>query len=175
MPPSLTPHMGKLVEFNTSCASVFTQRAGVVAVQRTDEVTPVWWLHLKACRDTLVPLLQALPGGRWRPPRAGCTPFPARRPMMPLATAKRLVAEAGLGLAPGQRVCARGARLAALVLCVERPWARLGRAWIGWNPGWPPRQPESVAGAIILAFCIPQNARWGAVPAPNASQNPFRN
>ncbi len=43
MPPSLTPHMGKLVEFNTSCASVFTQRAGVVAVQRTDEVTPVWW------------------------------------------------------------------------------------------------------------------------------------
>ena len=26
MPP-LTHHMGKLIEFNTSCASVFTQRA----------------------------------------------------------------------------------------------------------------------------------------------------
>jgi hypothetical protein len=24
----MTQHMGKLVEFNTSCASVFTQRAG---------------------------------------------------------------------------------------------------------------------------------------------------
>jgi aspartate/methionine/tyrosine aminotransferase len=40
MPEVLTPHMGKLIEFNTSCASVFTQRAGVVAIRRTDEVTP---------------------------------------------------------------------------------------------------------------------------------------
>ena len=61
MPAAMTPHMGKLVEFNTSCASVFTQRAGLVALQRTDEVTPRVVAHLKACRDTLVPLLQALP------------------------------------------------------------------------------------------------------------------
>ena len=102
MPPSLTPHMGKLVEFNTSCASVFTQRAGVVAVQRTDEVTPGVVAHLKACRDTLVPLLQALPGVQVAPAPGGMYAF-FRLEGQPdaLATAKRLVAEAGLGLAPG--------------------------------------------------------------------------
>src|SRR5688572_4876372 len=57
MPPAMTHHMGKLIEFNTSCASVFTQRAAVEAVRRTDEVTPRVVAHLKACRDTLVPLL----------------------------------------------------------------------------------------------------------------------
>ena len=38
-----------------------------------------------------------------------------------LALAKRLVAEAGLGLAPGIAFGARGRRLAALVLRVARP------------------------------------------------------
>ena len=67
--------MGKLIEFNTSCASVFTQRAGLVALQRTDEVTPRVVAHLKTCRDTLVPLLQALPQVQCRGrPRAACTP-----------------------------------------------------------------------------------------------------
>ena len=36
--------MGKLIEFNTSCASVFMQRAGLAALQRTDEVdAAAWW------------------------------------------------------------------------------------------------------------------------------------
>ncbi|MDB5947465.1 MAG: aspartate aminotransferase [Ramlibacter sp.] len=60
LPPSLTHSIGKLVEFNTSCASVFTQRAGIVALKRTDEVTPRVVAHLKYCRDTLVPLLQGI-------------------------------------------------------------------------------------------------------------------
>lgn len=62
MPPSMAHHMGKLVEFNTSCASVFTQRAGIAALQHADEITPRVVAHLQQCRDTLVPLLQALPG-----------------------------------------------------------------------------------------------------------------
>ncbi|MEI6483331.1 MAG: pyridoxal phosphate-dependent aminotransferase, partial [Betaproteobacteria bacterium] len=32
MPADMTEHMGKLIEFNTSCASVFVQRAGVAAM-----------------------------------------------------------------------------------------------------------------------------------------------
>ncbi|MDP3821765.1 MAG: pyridoxal phosphate-dependent aminotransferase [Burkholderiales bacterium] len=102
MPPDLTPHMGKLLEFNTSCASVFTQRAGVVALQRTEDVTPRVVSHLKACRDTLVPLLQALPQVQVEPARGGMYAF-FKLDGYPdsLATAKRLVAEAGLGLAPG--------------------------------------------------------------------------
>lgn len=102
MPPSLMPHMGKLLEFNTSCASVFTQRAGIVALQRTADVTPRVVAHLKACRDTLVPLLQAVPGVRVAPARGGMYAF-FQLDGHPdsLVTAKRLVAEAGLGLAPG--------------------------------------------------------------------------
>jgi aspartate/methionine/tyrosine aminotransferase len=102
MPPGLTPHMGKLVEFNTSCASVFTQRAGVVALQRTEEVTPRVVSHLKACRDTLVPLLQALPRVQVEPAKGGMYAF-FKLDGYPdsLETAKRLVVEAGLGLAPG--------------------------------------------------------------------------
>ena len=105
MPPDMTPHMGKLIEFNTSCSPVFVQRAGVVALQRTAEVTPRVVAHLKACRDTLVPLLQALPGVQLAPAAGGMYAFfrLTGRPEFQdsLATAKRLVAEAGLGLAPG--------------------------------------------------------------------------
>jgi aspartate/methionine/tyrosine aminotransferase len=102
MPPDMTHHMGKLVEFNTSCASVFTQRAGVVAMQRTDEVTPRIVSHLKACRDTLVPLLQKVPGVELQPAKGGMYAFFKLGGFDDsLVTAKRLVAEAGLGLAPG--------------------------------------------------------------------------
>jgi aspartate/methionine/tyrosine aminotransferase len=102
MPPGLTHHMGKLVEFNTSCASVFTQRAGVVALQRTEDGTPRVVAHLKACRDTLVPLLQALPQVQAEPAKGGMYAFFKLDGYNDsLETAKRLVAEAGLGLAPG--------------------------------------------------------------------------
>jgi aspartate/methionine/tyrosine aminotransferase len=102
MPPDLTQHMGKLLEFNTSCAPVFTQRAGVVALQRTDEVTPRVVAHLKRCRDTLVPLLQQLPRVLVEPAPGGMYAFFRLAGFDDsLAVAKRLVAQAGLGLAPG--------------------------------------------------------------------------
>ena len=102
MPPSMTHHMGKLVEFNTSCTSVFTQRAGIAALQHADQITPRVVAHLQQCRDTLVPLLQALPGVEVASARGGMYAF-FRLPGHgdSLTTAKRLVAEAGLGLAPG--------------------------------------------------------------------------
>lgn len=102
MPPDMTHHMGKLVEFNTSCASVFTQRAGIAALARTDEVTPRVVAHLKACRDTLVPLLQAIPGVEVAAAKGGMYAFfRLDGQSNSLETAKRLVLEAGLGLAPG--------------------------------------------------------------------------
>jgi aspartate/methionine/tyrosine aminotransferase len=102
MPPSLTPHMGKLIEFNTSCASVFTQRAAMVALRRTEEVTPRVVAHLKACRDALVPLLQALPRVELAAAKGGMYAFFKLDGFADsLALAKQLVAEAGLGLAPG--------------------------------------------------------------------------
>jgi aspartate/methionine/tyrosine aminotransferase len=102
MPETLVAAVGKLIEFNTSCLSVFTQRAGLAAVQRHAEVTPALVAHLRRCRDTLIPQLQALPGVEVTPSPGGMYAF-FRMDGHPdsLALAKRLVLEAGLGLAPG--------------------------------------------------------------------------
>jgi aspartate/methionine/tyrosine aminotransferase len=103
MPPEMTDAMGKLIEFNTSCCSVFAQRAGLAALQRRQEITPRVVAHLKICRDTLVGGLQTLPGLELSLPLGGMYAF-FRLPGHDdgLATAKRLVTEAGLGLAPGE-------------------------------------------------------------------------
>ena len=105
LPPSATLQVGKLVEFNTSCAPVFIQRAGLVALERTHDITPRVVAHLKTCRDTLVPLLQAVPGVQVAPAAGGMYAFfrldDATRFGDSLDVAKRLVLEAGLGLAPG--------------------------------------------------------------------------
>ena len=131
MPEAMTAHMGKLIEFNTSCASTFVQRAGVVALQRAAEVTPRVVAHLKACRDTLVGELQQLPGVELTTPDGGMYAF-FRLPghTDDLQTAKRLVAEAGLGLAPGSafapeaqgwlRWCFASKDLSRLTLGAER-------------------------------------------------------
>jgi len=102
MPASMTPQVGKLIEFNTSCAPVFVQRAAVVALERGDEVTPRVVAHLQSCRDVLVPLLQALPGVELAAAPGGMYAFfRLAGSGDSLDTAKRLVREAGLGLAPG--------------------------------------------------------------------------
>jgi aspartate/methionine/tyrosine aminotransferase len=102
MPPSMTAAMGKLIEFNTSCASTFVQRAGIAAIARACDVTPRVVAHLLACRDALVPALQALPGVQVAAPKGGMYAF-FQLPVAgdSLTIAKRLVQEAGLGLAPG--------------------------------------------------------------------------
>ena len=131
MPAAMTHHMGKLIEFNTSCASVFTQRAGVAALQNTADITPRVVAHLKACRDTLVPLLQAVPGVQLAPAKGGMYAFfKLEGHPDAVTTAKRLVAEAGLGLAPGEafapeaagwlRWCFASQDLSRLRLGVER-------------------------------------------------------
>jgi aspartate/methionine/tyrosine aminotransferase len=102
VPVTLTDAMGKLIEFNTSCASVFTQRAALAALAHRDEITPAIVAHLKTCRDTLVPLLAAIPGVQVASPRGGMYAFFKIDGFDDsLAVAKRLVLEAGLGLAPG--------------------------------------------------------------------------
>ncbi len=102
VPATLTDAMGKLIEFNTSCASVFTQRAALAALAHRDEITPAIVAHLKTCRDTLVPLLAAIPGVQVASPRGGMYAFFKIDGFDDsLAVAKRLVLEAGLGLAPG--------------------------------------------------------------------------
>jgi aspartate/methionine/tyrosine aminotransferase len=102
LPPAMVDGIGKLIEFNTSCASVFTQRAALTAIEHTGEITPRVVAHLKLCRDTLVPLLAAVPGVQVASAKGGMYAFFRLEGFGDsLEVAKRLVAEAGLGLAPG--------------------------------------------------------------------------
>jgi len=102
LPPALTEPVGRLIEFNTSCAPVFVQRGAMAALAHTDAITPALVARLRAGRDTLVPLLQALPGVELALPRGGMYAFFRLQGHADcMDTARRLVTEAGLGLAPG--------------------------------------------------------------------------
>lgn len=102
LPPALVPAMGKLIEFNTSCAPVFVQRAGLAALAGAADFVPALVGRLQACRDTLLPQLAALPGVSVATPRGGMYAFfRIDGQDDSLALAKQLVAEAGLGVAPG--------------------------------------------------------------------------
>jgi len=102
VPPALIAAVGKLIEFNTSCAPTFVQRAGLAALAGADEFVPGLIDRLRACRDTLLPQLAALPGVGVMVPEGGMYAFfRIEGHDDSLTLAKRLVAEAGLGLAPG--------------------------------------------------------------------------
>jgi aspartate/methionine/tyrosine aminotransferase len=80
-------------------------------------VTPRVVAHLKVCRDTLVPLLAAVPGVQVALPRGGMYAFFRVSGFDDsLVTAKRLVVEAGLGLAPGDAFAPEAAAGCAGVL-----------------------------------------------------------
>jgi aspartate/methionine/tyrosine aminotransferase len=101
-PPGLGPTFAKLIEFNTSCAPVFVQRAGLAAMAAANTYVPGLVARLGACRDTLLPRLAALPGVSVATPAGGLYAFfSVEGQGDSLAFAKRLVAEAGIGLAPG--------------------------------------------------------------------------
>jgi aspartate/methionine/tyrosine aminotransferase len=102
LPETLTPAIGKLIEFNTSCAPVFVQRAGLAALAQADAFVPGLVQRLKQCRDLLIPKLAALPGVQVATPRGGMYAFfRVEGRDDSLAYAKQLVASSGLGLAPG--------------------------------------------------------------------------
>ncbi|HRC37608.1 MAG TPA: pyridoxal phosphate-dependent aminotransferase [Rubrivivax sp.] len=102
LPPAALPAAGKLLEFNSSCAPVFVQRGGLAALQSAETFVPGLVARLQACRDRLVAGLHALPGVTVASPPGGLYAFfRVEGEDDSLAFAKRLVAEHGLGLAPG--------------------------------------------------------------------------
>jgi aspartate/methionine/tyrosine aminotransferase len=109
LPHGMSVQVGKLVEFNTSCSPVFIQKAAALALQRTAEVTPRVVSHLHQCRDKLVALLQATPGVKVAAAPGGMYAFfQIVGHTDALHTAKRLVLEAGIGLAPGSAFAPEG-------------------------------------------------------------------
>lgn len=101
--------IGKLLEFNSSCAPVFVQRGGLAALGLADRFVPDLVQRLKQCRDRLVDGLQALPGVQVARPEAGLYAFfRVEGEADALGLAQRLVSEHGLGLAPGTAFGAEG-------------------------------------------------------------------
>ena len=94
--------VAKLIEFNNSCAPVFVQRGGLVALAGAEASVPSLVQQLRGCRDVLHDALATLPGVRAVRPLGGMYAFlQVAEAADSLAFAKRLVSEHGLGLAPG--------------------------------------------------------------------------
>jgi aspartate/methionine/tyrosine aminotransferase len=102
LPAGVSATVAKLIEFNSSCAPVFVQRGGLAALAMADDFVPALVERLRACRDVLVDGLAALPGVTVARPAGGLYAFfHVAGQDDSLAFARRLVAEHGLGLAPG--------------------------------------------------------------------------
>jgi len=101
-PAPLVADLTKVIEYNTSCILEPVQRAATVALQQGEAEVDRLRAALRASRGQLVSGLRALPGTIV--PEAGGAMYVFFRIAGhddSLALAKRLVAEAGLGLAPG--------------------------------------------------------------------------
>jgi aspartate/methionine/tyrosine aminotransferase len=102
VPPGLAADLGKLIEYNTSCAPVFVQRAGVVAVTQGEPVVARTLERLRRARDFLISELRKVKGIGVAVPDGAMYAFLKVAGMNDsLAFCKRLVREQGLGLAPG--------------------------------------------------------------------------
>jgi len=102
VPDGVLAQIGKLIEFNTSCAPEFVQHGGLAALALGDPFVEGLVQRLRACRDLLLTQLRQLPGVTVAVPDGGLYAFlKIEGQTDSLALAKRLVAEHGLGLAPG--------------------------------------------------------------------------
>jgi len=101
-PKALATDLPKLIEYNTSCAPPFVQRAGVVAIEQGEPVIARTTARLRKARDYLIEQLNATPGVQVAAPAGAMYAFFRLDGVDDsLALCKRLVADAGLGLAPG--------------------------------------------------------------------------
>ena len=102
VPPALTADLGKLIEYNTSCAPVFVQRAGVAALKDGEPVIARTLQRFRKARDFLVRELRALPQVRVAEPAGTMYAFLKIDGVSDsLGFCKQLVRSQGLGLAPG--------------------------------------------------------------------------
>jgi aspartate/methionine/tyrosine aminotransferase len=102
VPPGLTADLGKLIEYNTSCAPVFVQRAGIAAVKEGEPVIARTRYRFRKARDFLIENLKEIPKVEVAMPSGTMYAFFRIEGMKDsLAFCKQLVREVGLGLAPG--------------------------------------------------------------------------
>ncbi|MFP6558677.1 pyridoxal phosphate-dependent aminotransferase [Paraburkholderia sp. B3] len=102
VPHGLMDDLGKLVEYNTSCAPSFVQQAGIAALEHGEPFTRALVADLRASRDHLAAALARLPGVDVKIPHGAMYLFFRLAGAQPsLDLCKALVRDAGLGLAPG--------------------------------------------------------------------------
>ena len=102
VPPTLAADLAKLIEYNTSCAPVFVQRAGVAALEQGEPQVARTLERLRRARDFLLGELASVPGVTAAVPDGAMYAFlRVQGAADSLAFCKRLVRETGLGLAPG--------------------------------------------------------------------------
>ena len=102
VPDSAMDALGKLIEFNSSCAPVFVQRGAMEALAGAVASVEPLRRHFQDCRDLLIGALARLPGIEVHAPPGGMYAFFRVAGVGDsLSYAKHLVVHHGLGLAPG--------------------------------------------------------------------------
>jgi aspartate/methionine/tyrosine aminotransferase len=102
VPRALVADLGKLIEYNTSCAPVFVQRAGVVALKEGEPVIARSLSRYRRARNFLLAELQKIPRISVASPAGTMYAFLKLDGVADsLAFCKKLVRDTGLGLAPG--------------------------------------------------------------------------
>lgn len=108
-PPELMADLGKLIEYNTSCAPGFVQRAGIAAIEGGEEVIRHSVARYRTARDFLFQRLNELPGIEAPHPKGAMYLFfRVEGEQDTLTLCKSLVRDAGLGLAPGSAFSPEG-------------------------------------------------------------------
>ena len=101
-PTVLLKDLGKIIEYNTSCAQMFVQRAGVAAVTHGESTTQRFVARLKRARDFLHRELAQIDGiEAVAPPGALYAFFRVHGMTDGLGFCKQMIETTGLGMAPG--------------------------------------------------------------------------
>ena len=102
VPRGLVADLGKLIEYNTSCAPVFVQRAGLVAIKEGEPIIARSLSRYRKARNFLISELRKLDQLEVASPDGTMYAFIRIKGVDDsLAFCKKLVKETGLGLAPG--------------------------------------------------------------------------
>ena len=178
VPPTLTDSVAKLVEYNTSCAPVFVQRAGVAALDQGDDFILEVAALYRRLRDKTAAALNTVPGVTAPVASGGMYSFFRVDGLTDsLAEAKRMSRGAKVGLAPGSAFGPGGE--GHFRLCFAQQEATLDRALdrvTGWLRGRlrRPRASHSRPGRQRPGRSRPnpRTSRRRASPGPSAG--PYR-
>lgn len=101
-PPECLDDLAKLTEYNVSCATTFVQHAGIVAVRDGEPFVQDAVQRYARARDLVYDTLNALPSVTAPRPSGGFYAFfRVEGETDSMALAKRVLAQTGVGLAPG--------------------------------------------------------------------------